>query len=233
MHYFFPNQVAHDISEFSANKFAIFIYDCSAPSTTNPKLLAQLSMHTSDVNCIDWAPKSNMILTCSADMNCYVWVEDSPNKWHHVIVQGGLKFSATVCKWSPDEKLLALGSVSGNLRICHYVGEYNWWAEKRLKDQTSAILSISWTLDSQFLSVGVADRFFRIFSIADFSPKPIFSLTSPNYGFASSISTNPKGNLILLYCDDSSITIFDISAVILLYILFFFVLYIIKLSRSI
>lgn len=201
--------VAHQIAEFTEDCHEIYIYDCK---TTTPKLLSKLTLHTSHIRDIDWAPQSNMIASCAADTTCYVWVEESPNNWNHIIVQSGLKFSATVCRWSPDENYVAIGDASGGVRVCSYVPSYNWYGEKRFKAQTSAILDIVWTGDSRYFAIACADRFFKIFCIDPLNPKPVMSLVMENYGFASSLAANAAGNLIALYSQDSAITIFDVSS---------------------
>ena len=125
------------------------------------------------------------------------------------------RFSASFCKFSPNEQCIAVGSASGKLRVCTYIDDYDWWGEKRLKDLTSAILSIAWTPDSCYIAVGCADRFFKIYTINPHTPKHTFSLTSPGYGFSSCVGFNSSSTHAFLYSTDSQITIFDISNVLL------------------
>ena len=50
------------------------------------KQLATLDQHDLRVTGIDWAPKTNRIVTCSADRNAYVWVQQSDGTWRHTLV---------------------------------------------------------------------------------------------------------------------------------------------------
>ncbi|MEN2496013.1 MAG: protein 2 3 complex subunit [Marteilia pararefringens] len=199
--------ISHYKTSIHEDAYNIFIYETSS---VKAKLLCKLPMHISTVKCLDWSKKGNKILSCSTDMNCYVWEESSKNQWNKVMVQGILRFSASICRWSPDEKYLVLGSVSGNLCICSYVPQYNWWAAKKFKDQTSAIMDIKWSPNSEYFAIACADRFFKLFKVSS-APKPIFSLVSPYYGFTTSVAFNASGNLIASVSQDSSITIYDIS----------------------
>merc|ERR1711971_1247588 len=42
-----------------------------------------LDQHDLRVTGIDWAPKTNRIVTCSADRNAYVWVKQDDGTWKH------------------------------------------------------------------------------------------------------------------------------------------------------
>lgn len=200
--------LCYEIAGFTEDAYDIWIYDVTKPK---PLLLAKLKKHNSNVRCIDWAPISNQIVSCSTDMNTFVWKQDDQKNWVHVTVQAKLRFSASFCKFSPNEQYIAVGSASGKLRVCTYIGDYDWWGEKRLKDLTSAILSIAWTPDSCYIAVGCADRFFKIYTINPHTPKHTFSLTSPGYGFSSCVGFNSSSTHAFLYSTDSQITIFDIS----------------------
>ena len=39
-----------------------------------------------NVSGIDWAPKTNRIVTCSADRNAYVWNLQPDGTWKHMLV---------------------------------------------------------------------------------------------------------------------------------------------------
>ena len=44
---------------------------------------ATLDQHDLLVTGIDWAPKTNRIVTCSADRNAYVWNLEADGTWKH------------------------------------------------------------------------------------------------------------------------------------------------------
>lgn len=50
---------------------------------------------------IDWAPKTNRIVTCSADKNAYVWTQKEDGKWDPAWVLLRINRAATCVKWSP------------------------------------------------------------------------------------------------------------------------------------
>lgn len=52
---------------------------------------------------IDWAPKTNRIVTCSADKNAYVWTQKEDGKWDQYPAWVLLRINraATCVKWSP------------------------------------------------------------------------------------------------------------------------------------
>jgi actin related protein 2/3 complex subunit 1A/1B len=60
-----------------------------------------LQEHDQLVTGIDWAPKTNRIVTCSQDRNAYVWTFED-GKWQPVLVILRLSHAATSVKWSPD-----------------------------------------------------------------------------------------------------------------------------------
>ena len=46
---------------------------------------ATLDQHDLLVTGIDWAPKTNRIVTCSADRNAYVWNLEADGTWKHTL----------------------------------------------------------------------------------------------------------------------------------------------------
>lgn len=65
------------------------------------KLLETLEEHHMTVMGIDWAPKTNRIVTCSADKNAYVWTQKEDGKWDPAWVLLRINRAATCVKWSP------------------------------------------------------------------------------------------------------------------------------------
>ena len=43
----------------------------------------RLDQHDLTITSIDWAPQSNMIVTCSQDRNAYVWVPSQDEQWRY------------------------------------------------------------------------------------------------------------------------------------------------------
>merc|ERR1712158_346817 len=76
--------------------------------------------HDLRVTGIDWAPKTNRIVTCSADRNAYVWVKQGDGTWKHTLVLLRINRAATCVRWSPEENKFAVGSGAKIVSICYY-----------------------------------------------------------------------------------------------------------------
>lgn len=79
------------------------------------KLLETLQEHHMAVMGIDWAPKTNRIVTCSADKNAYVWTQKEDGKWDPAWVLLRINRAATCVKWSPlgtDAEIQTFGNYS-------------------------------------------------------------------------------------------------------------------------
>lgn len=63
-----------------------------------------LEAHDMNVMCLDWAPKTNRIVTCGADKNAYVWNQDDQGKWIPAWVVLRMNRAAVCVKWSPQGK---------------------------------------------------------------------------------------------------------------------------------
>lgn len=60
-----------------------------------------LEAHHMNVMCLDWAPKTNRIVTCGADKDAYVWNQDDAGKWIPAWVILRMNRAAVCVKWSP------------------------------------------------------------------------------------------------------------------------------------
>merc|ERR1712008_569433 len=81
---------------------------------------ATLDQHDLRVTGIDWAPKTNRIVTCSADRNAYVWVKQDDGTWKHTLVLLRINRAATCVRWSPEENKFAVGSGAKIVSICYH-----------------------------------------------------------------------------------------------------------------
>ena len=71
--------------------------------------------HDKLITSIDWAPKSNRIVTCSQDRNAYVWQEQADGEsgkmvWKPTLVLLRINRAATHVRWSPNENKFAVAS---------------------------------------------------------------------------------------------------------------------------
>ena len=82
-----------------------------------------------NVTSIDWAPNSNRIVTCSADRNGFVWVEED-GKWSPTLVILRINRAATYVRWSPNEDKFAVASGARLISICYFEKEVKFWIYK-------------------------------------------------------------------------------------------------------
>lgn len=75
---------------------------------------------------IDWAPKSDRIVTCGADRNAYVWSQKD-GVWKPTLVILRINRAATFVKWSPLENKFAVGSGARLISVCYFESENDWW----------------------------------------------------------------------------------------------------------
>lgn len=75
---------------------------------------------------IDWAPKSDRIVTCGADRNAYVWSQKD-GVWKPTLVILRINRAATFVKWSPLENKFAVGSGARLISVCYFESENDWY----------------------------------------------------------------------------------------------------------
>ncbi|KAF0974796.1 hypothetical protein FDP41_006270 [Naegleria fowleri] len=124
----------------------------------------KLTEHDHYVTGIDWAPKSNKILSCSQDRNAYVW-ELKGNEWKPTLVLLRITKAATCCKWSPNEDKFAVGSAAKMVSVCFYEEVNKWYISKMIKKHKSTIKSLCWhPSDNTLLATGSSDMKARTFN---------------------------------------------------------------------
>uniref|UniRef100_A0A4W5LLI0 Actin related protein 2/3 complex, subunit 1A n=1 Tax=Hucho hucho TaxID=62062 RepID=A0A4W5LLI0_9TELE len=106
---------------------------------------------------IDWAPKSDRIVTCGADRNAYVWsLKDGV--WKPTLVILRINRAATFVKWSPLENKFAVGSGARLISVCYFESDNDWWVSKHIKKPIrSTILSLDWHPNNVLLAAGSCD----------------------------------------------------------------------------
>jgi actin related protein 2/3 complex subunit 1A/1B len=155
---------------FNANRSEVAIVPSSnlvsiykkSGSTFN--LLHTLPDHDKLVTCVDWAPKTNRIVTCSQDRNAYVWTWDqTTSTWNPVLVLLRINRAATHVRWSPKEDKFAVASGARLVSVCYFEEENNWWVSKHLKKPIrSTVLSVDWHPENILLAAGSSDM--KVFS---------------------------------------------------------------------
>lgn len=211
----------------SHNNKAVKVYKQS----TKPgkwEATATLDQHDLRVTGIDWAPKTNRIVTCSADRNAYVWNLQPDGTWKHMLVLLRINRAATCVKWSPEENKFAVGSGARLISVCYFEQEYDWWVAKHIKKPIrSTITTIDWHPNNVLLAAGSSGFKVRVYSgyIKDIEPKPSptpwgnkmsfanmlaeFSNSVHGGGWVHSVSFSADGNKLAWVGHDSSISVAD------------------------
>ncbi|XP_061840195.1 actin-related protein 2/3 complex subunit 1A isoform X1 [Nerophis lumbriciformis] len=134
----------------------------------------ELKEHNGHITGIDWAPKSDRIVTCGADRNAYVWSQKE-GVWKPTLVILRINRAATFVKWSPLENKFAVGSGARLISVCYFESENDWWVSKHIKKPVrSTILSLDWHPNNVLLAAGSCDFKCRVFSayIKEVEEKP-------------------------------------------------------------
>jgi len=123
-----------------------------------------LKEHDSVVTGIDWAPKTNRLLTCSQDRNAYVWTAEG-NNWKPTLVILRINRAATACQWSPKEDKFAVGSGAKCISVCYFEPDNNWWVSKHVREKIdSTITCIDWHPNNILLAAAGTDGRARVVS---------------------------------------------------------------------
>ena len=130
---------------------------------------------------IDWASKTNRIVSCGQDRNAYVWKFvngqviffvwlDSGNnltlvtQWKPTLVILRINRAATRVKWSPNEDKFAVASGSKCVSVCYFEEDHDWWVSKHIKKHTSSVLDIDWHPNNILLATASSDMQCRVVS---------------------------------------------------------------------
>lgn len=167
--------------------------------------VATLDEHAQRVTGLDWAPKSNRIVTCSADRNAYVWTQQTDGKWKATMVILRINRAATCVKWSPLENKFAVGSGARLISVCYFEQDNDWWVSKHIKKPIrSTITCLDWHPNNVLLGAGSTDFKARVFSayIKEVDTKP---------GPTSWGSKMPFGNLMAEHSNGGGGWVHDVS----------------------
>lgn len=188
-----------------------------------------LSEHDKVITSVDWAPRTNCIVTASQDRNAYVWSQSlDPNTgrmvWKPTLVLLRINRAATFVRWSPNEDKFAVASGARTIAICSFDPENNWWVARHLKKPIrSTVLSVDWHPNNVLLAAGSADMKARVFSayIKDVDKRPAPTVwgeklpfntvcgeyASPTGGWVHAVGFSPSGDTLAFASHDSSIAI--------------------------
>uniref|UniRef100_A0A8C4M8F5 Actin related protein 2/3 complex subunit 1A n=1 Tax=Equus asinus TaxID=9793 RepID=A0A8C4M8F5_EQUAS len=138
----------------------------------------ELKEHNRHITGINWAPKSDHIVTCGADCNAYVWSQKD-GVWKPTLVILRIDVAATFVKWSPLENKFAVGSGARLISICYFESENDWWVSKHIKKPVhSTVLSLDWHPKNVLLAAGSYDFKCRVVFSAYIKKMPFGQLMS-------------------------------------------------------
>lgn len=186
-----------------------------------------LVSHTMVVCGIDWHPITNKIVTCSHDVNAFVWTYDTREGiWTPSLSILRINRAALKVKWSPDGAKFAVATGSKIVPVCYYDRQNDWWISrtKGKKLHNSSIVDVSWHPNSQIIATAGCD--FRCKVISAYMPEVDPSPIDPSFcrmeefGFGKlitifksakswveSVSWAPSGNALVFCAHDSTIHI--------------------------
>ncbi|XP_076816008.1 actin-related protein 2/3 complex subunit 1A-like [Clavelina lepadiformis] len=212
----------HDRTQvaLSPNNNDVQIYEKSGRKWN---LIHTLSEHTLNVTGIDWAPKTNRIVTCGADRNAYVW-QLKDGVWCQELVILRINRAATCVRWSPEEDKFAVGSSSRMISVCYFEADNNWWVSKHIKKPIrSTIVSLDWHPNNVLLAAGCCDYKAYVFSayIREINPKPgptvwgkkmtfgmlMQEFAMPCTGWVHGVAFSPSGDRLAMVSHGSIVSV--------------------------
>jgi len=205
------------------NNNEVHIYGKSGTTYTLEHVLAE---HDQVITGIDWAPKTNRIVTSSQDRNAYVWTFQN-GTWKPTLVILRINRAATHVKWSPEENKFAVASGAKCVSVCYFEEDNDWWVSKHIKKHKSTVLKVDWHPNNMLLATGSSDFKARVFSafIKGVDSKPpggpfgnklpfgelLLELDAAS-GWVHAIKWSPSGNRLAFAGHDSSINFADVSS---------------------
>uniref|UniRef100_A0A8C5LMU7 Actin-related protein 2/3 complex subunit n=1 Tax=Jaculus jaculus TaxID=51337 RepID=A0A8C5LMU7_JACJA len=134
----------------------------------------ELKEHNGHIAGIDWALKSDRIVTCGADQNAYVWSRKD-GTWKPALVILRINRAATFVKWPPLENKFAVESGAQLISVCYFESKNVWWVRKHIKKPIrSTVLCLDWHPNNVLLAGGSCDFKCSVFSayIKEVDEKP-------------------------------------------------------------
>jgi len=186
---------------------------------------ATLREHDQIVTGIDWAPKSNRIVTCGQDRNAYVWRFEE-GVWKPTLVILRINRAATDVKWSPLEDKFAVASGAKAVSVCYFEKDNDWWVSKHIKKANSTVLKVDWHPNNILLATCGSDNTARVVSgfVRGIDKKPgethygsrlpfgELLAEYPSNGWIHSIKWDPRGDKLAWVSHDSTVTILDCAS---------------------
>jgi actin related protein 2/3 complex subunit 1A/1B len=184
-----------------------------------------LKEHDQIVTGIDWAPKSNRIVTCGQDRNAYVWRFEE-GTWKPTLVILRINRAATDVKWSPLEDKFAVASGACSVSVCYFEKDNDWWVSKHIKKHNSTVLKVDWHPNNVLLATCSSDNTCRVVSgfVRGIDKKPGETAYGsrlpfgeqlaeyPSAGWIHSVKWSPAGDNLAWVSHDATVTILECAS---------------------
>jgi len=209
------------------NNHELHILECENGSFTEKHVYEK--EHSQTITALDWAPRSNMIVSCSQDRSASVWTFTDGNWKPSMVVLKSFDRAATSVKWSPCETRFAVGSGSKQLQICAYEEENDWWIGKPVRDGIlSTVFDIAFHPSSLLVAAGGCDKKICVYSAvikaldSKAAAKAIFGEGKPpRFGeclqsidvaaWVNAVSFSPCGTTLAAATHDSRVHFLELS----------------------
>jgi WD40 repeat protein len=166
-------------------------------------------VHSRGVGTVAWSPDGTMIAFSSeavnAGANFSVVIWDVANVAQHDPRTNDLDMTRrviTTLAWSPDSKLVAVGSTNNDV----YIQEVDTGTIiKTLKGHTMTVESVDWSPDGKYIASGSSDTTVRIWDAV--SGQSVRVLDYPDV--VHSAAWSPNGKTLALGCADGNIYLYE------------------------
>lgn len=198
-----------------------------ARSPSNPAkwtAVLELKDHESRVTGIDWNWTGDLLVSCGADRNIYVWtmpdlVRETVGVIKPVIVLLRTPRALTAVKWCPQDARFAVGGVSRTVAVCHYEPKEDLWLARKAKRMASksAVQCLAWHPSGSMLAVGFVDCKLVVISTPDKTTsgkfgEQLFLINTSSWVQAMSFSASIDESSIMAYsCHDSTVCFVHVS----------------------
>ncbi|KAI6176801.1 Actin-related protein 2/3 complex subunit [Aphelenchoides bicaudatus] len=171
----------------------------------------ELPQHDLSVTGLDWAPKTNRLVSSSHDKNSFVWTCGPDGVYKPELVLLRSQYGLSCVAWSPLENKFAVGTHAKHIAVTYYEKENDWWVAKQIKKSIqSTVLCIDWHPNNVMIAAGTTDYRVLVFSayIKEVDEKPNANVWGSKLPFGvllaefnttswvHSVAFSPSGNLL-------------------------------------
>jgi len=202
----FHSQKTLDIDWFDNSTFAFCTEDSKIIICVLgiPRPIFELSGHTGAVNEIAWDPSKKYLASCSDDKTIRIWFPFEKDQWFSL---EGHTLEVYTIEWVPQRKnsyILASGGFDSSVRV--------WDVQKRtclyiINDHSDCIYSITFSPNGINFLTGGKDNVVNVYRTNSGTKVAKCNTNGSVFG----VYWNPKGNLVSICQNDSSVSFLKTS----------------------